>query len=102
MDTDATGNNSQSETPTPDENQKLSSETDVGQEAGQIEADAETQQMEADVEAEAETEAEAGTIDGETGDTEADLDAVDWLLQATRQDEYSIVEAVSQFVIGFL
>ena len=49
-------------TPPLDENQKQSSDTDVGQEAGQSEADA---------------EAEAGIIDGggET-DAEVDLDAV--------------------------
>ncbi|GMY22806.1 THO complex subunit 1 [Fagus crenata] len=62
MDTDATatGNISQGGTPTPDEHQKQSSDTDVGQEAGQLEADAEV---------------EAGMIDGET-DAEVDLDAV--------------------------
>lgn len=46
--------------PTPDELQKQSSDTDVGQEAGQLEADAEI---------------EAGIIDGET-DADVDLDAV--------------------------
>ncbi|XP_021299962.1 THO complex subunit 1 [Herrania umbratica] len=54
MDTDVTagtGNNSQGGTPTPDEHQKQSPDTDVGQEAGQLEADAEV---------------EAGMIDGET------------------------------------
>ncbi|KAL6327594.1 hypothetical protein AAG906_021885 [Vitis piasezkii] len=55
MDTDVTAT-----TPTADENQKQSSDTDAGQEAGQSEADA---------------EAEAGMIDGET-DAEVDLDAV--------------------------
>ena len=55
MDTDVTAT-----TPIADENQKQSSDTDVGQEAGQSEADA---------------EAEAGMIDGET-DAEVDLDAV--------------------------
>ncbi|XVF32577.1 hypothetical protein REPUB_Repub17cG0094000 [Reevesia pubescens] len=63
MDTDvtpATGNNSQGETPTPDEHQKQSPDTDVGQETGQLEADA---------------EAEAGMIDGET-DPEAESDHV--------------------------
>ncbi|MCD7465530.1 suppressor of the transcriptional defect of hpr1 by overexpression [Datura stramonium] len=63
MDTDAriaTVNISQEETPTPEDNQKQSSDTDVAQEAGQNEAD---------------TEAEMGMIDGET-DAEADLDAV--------------------------
>lgn len=49
-------------TPTPDELQKQSSDTDVGQEAGQLEADAEA-------------EVEAGIIDGET-DADVDLDAV--------------------------
>ncbi|GLT46006.1 hypothetical protein SLA2020_197980 [Shorea laevis] len=63
MDTDAlavSGNISQGEagTPTPDE-QKHSSDTDVGQEAGQLEADAEV---------------EAGVIDGET-DAEVEIDA---------------------------
>lgn len=54
MDTDAgiaTVNICQEETPTPEDNQKQSSDTDVAQEAGQIEAD---------------TEAETGMIDGET------------------------------------
>ncbi|XP_062174090.1 THO complex subunit 1 isoform X2 [Alnus glutinosa] len=62
MDADATGtgNISQGGTPTPDEHQKQSSDTDVTQEAGQLEADAEV---------------EAGMIDGET-DAEVDLDAV--------------------------
>ncbi|XWS74586.1 hypothetical protein CRYUN_Cryun01aG0011300 [Craigia yunnanensis] len=63
MDTDvtaATGNNSQGGTPTPDEHQKQSPDTDVGQEGGQSEADAEV---------------EAGMIDGET-DPEAELDHV--------------------------
>ncbi|KAL6328107.1 hypothetical protein AAG906_033389 [Vitis piasezkii] len=55
MDADVTAT-----TPTADENQKQSSDTDAGQEAGQSEADA---------------EAEAGMIDGET-DAEVDLDAV--------------------------
>ncbi|RVW92952.1 THO complex subunit 1 [Vitis vinifera] len=55
MDTDVTAT-----TPTAEENQKQSSDTDAGQEAGQSEADA---------------EAEAGMIDGET-DAEVDLDAV--------------------------
>ena len=68
MDTDATatGNISQGGTPTPDEHQKQSSDTDVGQEAGQLEADAEV---------------EAGMIDGET-DAEVDLDAVGWYAKA--------------------
>ena len=52
-------------TPTTDENHKQSSDTDVGQEAGQSESDA---------------EAEAGMIDGET-DAEVDLDAVGWDMQ---------------------
>ncbi|XVE68418.1 hypothetical protein DITRI_Ditri09bG0067000 [Diplodiscus trichospermus] len=63
MDTDvtaATGNNSQGGTSTPEEHQKQSSDTDVGQEAGQLEADAEV---------------EAGMIDGET-DPEAESDHV--------------------------
>ena len=63
MDTDgtaATGNNSQGDTPTPDEHLKQSPDPDVGQEAGQLEADAEV---------------EAGMIDGET-DPEAELDHV--------------------------
>ncbi|XP_057976319.1 THO complex subunit 1 [Malania oleifera] len=63
MDTDAafaTGNLSQGGTPTPDDHQKQSSDTDVGQEAGQSEADAEV---------------EPGMIDGET-DAEVDLEAV--------------------------
>jgi len=47
-------------TPTPEELQKHSSDTDVGQEAGQLEADAEV---------------EAGIIDGET-DADVDLDTV--------------------------
>ncbi|WMV11663.1 hypothetical protein MTR67_005048 [Solanum verrucosum] len=54
MDTDAgiaTVNISQEETPTPEDNQKQSSDTDVAQEAGQTEAD---------------TEAETAMIDGET------------------------------------
>jgi len=65
MDSDAmatTSNISQSSTPTPDEHQKQSPDTDGGQEAGHIEADA---------------EAEAGMIDGET-DAEVDLEAVGW------------------------
>uniref|UniRef100_A0A5B6YPV1 Putative THO complex subunit 1-like isoform X1 n=1 Tax=Davidia involucrata TaxID=16924 RepID=A0A5B6YPV1_DAVIN len=68
MDTDATitGNISQGGTPTPEDHQKQSSDTDGGQEAGQIEADAD---------AEAEAEAEAGMMDGET-DADVDLDAV--------------------------
>ncbi|XP_028794581.1 THO complex subunit 1-like isoform X2 [Neltuma alba] len=49
-------------TPTPDELQKQSSDTDVGPEAGQLEADAEG-------------EVEAGMIDGET-DADVDLEAV--------------------------
>ncbi|KAI9079003.1 hypothetical protein K1719_039050 [Acacia pycnantha] len=49
-------------TPTPDDLQKQSSDTDVGQEAGQLEADAEG-------------EVEAGMIDGET-DADVDLEAV--------------------------
>lgn len=56
----ATGSISQSGTPTPDEHQKQSPDTDGGQETGQLEADAEV---------------EAGTIDGET-DAEVDLEAV--------------------------
>ncbi|XP_059433717.1 THO complex subunit 1 [Corylus avellana] len=60
VDATATGNISQGGTPTPDEHQKQSSDTDVAQEAGQLEADAEV---------------EAGMIDGET-DAEVDLDAV--------------------------
>ncbi|XP_059652036.1 THO complex subunit 1 isoform X3 [Cornus florida] len=61
MDTEViTGNISQGETPTPDESQKQSSDTDGGPEPGQIEAD---------------VEVEAGMIDGET-DAEVDLDAV--------------------------
>ncbi|KAB1200841.1 THO complex subunit 1 [Morella rubra] len=62
MDTDATatGNISQGGSPTPDEHQKQSSDTDIGQEAGQLEADAEV---------------ETGMIDGET-DAEVDLEAV--------------------------
>nr|XP_023905432.1 THO complex subunit 1 [Quercus suber]POF19695.1 tho complex subunit 1 [Quercus suber] len=60
VDATATGNISQGGTPTPDEHQKQSSDTDNGQEAGQLEADAEV---------------EAGMIDGET-DAEVDLDAV--------------------------
>ncbi|KAG6781617.1 hypothetical protein POTOM_014528 [Populus tomentosa] len=63
MDSDAmatTSNISQSSTPTPDEHQKQSPDTDGGQEAGHVEADA---------------EAEAGMIDGET-DAEVDLEAV--------------------------
>lgn len=56
----ATGNISQGGTPTLDEHQKQSSDTDVAQEAGQLETDAEV---------------EAGMIDGET-DAEVDLDAV--------------------------
>lgn len=47
-------------TTTPDELQKLSSDTDIGQEAGQLDAD--------------DAEGEAGIIDGETDDV--DLDAV--------------------------
>ena len=62
VDATATGNISQGGTPTPDEHQKQSSDTDNGQEAGQLEADAEV---------------EAGMIDGET-DAEVDLDAVGW------------------------
>ncbi|KAA8537347.1 hypothetical protein F0562_026966 [Nyssa sinensis] len=62
MDTDATptGNISRGGTPSPDDFQKQSSDTDAGQEAGQIEAD---------------VEVDAGMIDGET-DAEVDLDAV--------------------------
>lgn len=55
-----TGNISQSGTATPDEHQKQSSDTDMGQEAGQLDADA---------------EADAGMMDGET-DAEVDLEAV--------------------------
>ncbi|XP_015962829.1 THO complex subunit 1 isoform X2 [Arachis duranensis] len=51
----------QGETPTPEELQKQSSDTDGGQEAGQLDADAEV---------------EAGIIDGET-DADVDLDAKD-------------------------
>lgn len=59
MDVDATtGNISQGGTPTPEDHQKQSSDTDAGQEAGQIEADG---------------EAEPGMIDGET---DADIDLV--------------------------
>ncbi|KAJ4821803.1 suppressor of the transcriptional defect of hpr1 by overexpression [Turnera subulata] len=63
MDTDATttGNLSQGGTPTPEDNQKLSPDTDGGQEA-----EAEAGQLEAD------TEVEAAVIDGET-DAEVDL-----------------------------
>ena len=53
---------SQGGTPTPDELQKQSSDTDGGQEAGQLEADPDA-------------EVEAGIIDGET-DADVDLDAV--------------------------
>ncbi|KAL5800899.1 hypothetical protein ACOSQ3_032531 [Xanthoceras sorbifolium] len=63
MDTDApvaSENISQGGTPTPEELQKQSPDTDIGQEAGQLEADA---------------EADAGMIDGET-DAEVDLEAV--------------------------
>ncbi|KAL0429461.1 UNVERIFIED_CONTAM: THO complex subunit [Sesamum radiatum] len=56
----ASGSLSQGGTPTPDEHQKQSSDTDAGLEAGQIEAD---------------TEADAGMVDGET-DAEVDLDVV--------------------------
>ncbi|KAH9686392.1 THO complex subunit 1 [Citrus sinensis] len=58
--TAGTGNISQSGTATPDEHQKQSSDTDMGQEAGQLDADA---------------EADAGMMDGET-DAEVDLEAV--------------------------
>lgn len=59
MDVDATtGNNSQGGTPTPEDHQKQSSDTDAGQEAGQIEGNG---------------EAEPGMIDGET---DADIDLV--------------------------
>ncbi|KAK3228771.1 hypothetical protein Dsin_000652 [Dipteronia sinensis] len=61
MDTDATvasENISQGGTPTPDELQKQSPDTDFGQEAGQLDADA---------------EADGGMIDGET-DAEVDLE----------------------------
>ncbi|CAK9133663.1 unnamed protein product [Ilex paraguariensis] len=54
----ATVNTYQGGTPTSEEHQKLSSDTDIGQETGQIEADA-----------------DIGMIDGET-DAEVDLDAV--------------------------
>ncbi|OAY53350.1 THO complex subunit 1 [Manihot esculenta] len=63
MDNDAmatTVSTSQGGTPTPEELQKQSPDTDVGQEAGQLEADGEV---------------EAGMIDGET-DAEVDLEAV--------------------------
>ncbi|KAK7857001.1 tho complex subunit 1 [Quercus suber] len=43
VDATATGNISQGGTPTPDEHQKQSSDTDNGQEAGQLEADADQQ-----------------------------------------------------------
>lgn len=56
----ATGDVSQCGNPIPDEHQKQSSDTDVGQEVGQMEADAEV---------------EAGMIDGGM-DTEVDLDPV--------------------------
>ncbi|KAI4332946.1 hypothetical protein L6164_017812 [Bauhinia variegata] len=56
----ATTPGAQGGTLTPDELQKQSSDTDVGQEAGQLEADAEV---------------EAGMIDGET-DADVDLEAV--------------------------
>lgn len=65
METDVTagtGNISQSGTATPDEHQKQSSDTDMGQEAGQLDADA---------------EADAGMMDGET-DADVDLEAVGW------------------------
>lgn len=65
----------QERTPTPDELQKQSSDTDVGQEAGQLEADAEV---------------EAGIIDGET-DADVDLDTVSWeefLDLHTKEDDY--------------
>ncbi|KAL9448114.1 hypothetical protein AB3S75_015562 [Citrus x aurantiifolia] len=58
--TAGTGNISQSGTATPDEHQKQSSDTDMGQEAGQLDADA---------------EADAGMMDGET-DADVDLEAV--------------------------
>lgn len=58
----ATVPGTQGGTPTPDELQKQSSDTDAGQEAGQLEADGEA-------------EVEAGIIDGET-DADVDLDAV--------------------------
>ncbi|KAK0592226.1 hypothetical protein LWI29_015429 [Acer saccharum] len=61
MDTDApvaSENISQGGTPTPDELQKQSPDTDIGQEAGQLDADA---------------EADGGMIDGET-DAEVDLE----------------------------
>ncbi|KAL2536871.1 THO complex subunit 1 [Forsythia ovata] len=63
IDADATiasGSISHSGTPTPEEHQKQSPDTDIGQEAGQIEAEA---------------EAMPGMIEGET-DAEVDLDAV--------------------------
>lgn len=60
----ATGNVSQGGISTPEEN-KLSSDTDIGQEAGQLEADAEV---------------EPGMIDGET-DAEVDLDTAGWFVQ---------------------
>jgi len=56
----ATAPGTQGGTTTPEELQKLSSDTDGGQEAGQLEADAEV---------------EAGMIDGET-DADVDLDTV--------------------------
>lgn len=62
-DTDATvaiGDMSRGGSPIPDEHQKQSSDTDVGQEAGQMEAD---------------DEVEAGMIDGGM-DTEVDVDPV--------------------------
>ncbi|CAH9118362.1 unnamed protein product [Cuscuta europaea] len=66
MDTYTAGNISQSGTPTRDENQKQSSDTD-GQ-AGQMEADAETRMLMV-----ADPETVGGT---ETGDAEADLDTL--------------------------
>ncbi|KAH9686405.1 THO complex subunit 1 [Citrus sinensis] len=64
--TAGTGNISQSGTATPDEHQKQSSDTDMGQEAGQLDADA---------------EADAGMMDGET-DAEVDLEAVGCMVHA--------------------
>lgn len=52
------GSTSQGSIPTPEEQQKQSPDTDVGQEQGQLEADA---------------EGEAGLIDGET-DAEVNID----------------------------
>lgn len=89
LDTDATiaaASTSQGETPTLDDHQKQSPDTDVGQdghmevdavvetEAEADEAEADEAEAEAGAEAEAEAEAETGMIDGET-DAEVDLEA---------------------------